>query len=233
VTADEFQTLVEAGVLGPVELLDGRVVMSARYEVVFSPEQALDAAKVGVRVPSCADEAREDAAACGAPRSARQPQRRKRVARIPPRLSLRRVRRFLPGAYSVVQDELGRALRSSAAGLRSAWARSEPGWFDPLPAEFADDELMRAWQEESERARRQRGERRRRFLAARKVEYEGELYVRPLVRGILLTDLPDKPDIDEWVPSVLGLDNRDGDRDRVRITIEPLDEQSIAEPDPS
>jgi hypothetical protein len=53
-TPEEYRRLVEAGVLGKVELLDGVVYMS-KYELAFSAAQVRDAATVGVTLPSPVD----------------------------------------------------------------------------------------------------------------------------------------------------------------------------------
>ena len=46
-TSDEYHRLVEAGIVGPVELLDGRVVIGA-FELAFSDAQIAAAADVDV-----------------------------------------------------------------------------------------------------------------------------------------------------------------------------------------
>lgn len=62
-TSDDYYTLIEGGVLGKVELLDGQVLTNGRWEMVFDPEQARAAAALGVRVRCCVDAALEDEAA--------------------------------------------------------------------------------------------------------------------------------------------------------------------------
>jgi hypothetical protein len=46
-TSDEYHRLVEAGIVGPVELLDGRVVMGA-FDLASSDVQIAAASDVGV-----------------------------------------------------------------------------------------------------------------------------------------------------------------------------------------
>jgi hypothetical protein len=48
-TSDEYRRLVEAGIVGPVELLDGRVVIGA-FELAFSDAQIAAASDVDVDV---------------------------------------------------------------------------------------------------------------------------------------------------------------------------------------
>ena len=59
-TVDEYDLLVEHGVLTKVELLNGCIWMG-EYEYVFGPEQARAARALGVRVHSCVDAVLEDA----------------------------------------------------------------------------------------------------------------------------------------------------------------------------
>lgn len=54
VSVEEYHRLVEAGVLGPVELLEGRVMMGG-HALVFSPAQVRAAKRLGVTVASCVD----------------------------------------------------------------------------------------------------------------------------------------------------------------------------------
>ena len=46
-TSEEYRRLVEARILGPVELLDGRVVIGA-FDLAFSDAQVAAALKVGI-----------------------------------------------------------------------------------------------------------------------------------------------------------------------------------------
>jgi hypothetical protein len=58
-TIDEYHRLVEAGIVGPVELLDGRLVVGA-FDLVFSDAQIAAARKVGVDL--CASDAIDELA---------------------------------------------------------------------------------------------------------------------------------------------------------------------------
>ncbi len=58
---DEYHSLVSHGVLGPVEYLNGHVVVGA-YDLVFSPAQAAAARELGIDVPDCADAVLGDSA---------------------------------------------------------------------------------------------------------------------------------------------------------------------------
>lgn len=51
---DEYHSLVRHGVLGPIEYLNGHVVVGA-YDFVFSPAQAAAARELGIDVPDCVD----------------------------------------------------------------------------------------------------------------------------------------------------------------------------------
>lgn len=62
------------------------------------------------------------------------------------------------------------------------------------------------------------------------IEYEGAVYVRPLGRGIVFEDLPDKPYLDDLLPGRLdGYRMGDGWSGRLRIVIEVEDEVDAAE----
>jgi hypothetical protein len=62
-TSDDYYALIEGGIIGKVELLDGAILTNGRWEMVFSPEQARAAAALGVRVRCCVDTVLEDAEA--------------------------------------------------------------------------------------------------------------------------------------------------------------------------
>ena len=63
---EEFDALLEAGIVGePVEFIGGRWVMG-RYEFHFSPEMAADAAKLGITLPTCATASEPDGEAASA-----------------------------------------------------------------------------------------------------------------------------------------------------------------------
>lgn len=53
-TAEQYDRLVEAGIVAGVEMIDGRIYMG-EWELVFSPAQARAAAALGVRVFSAVD----------------------------------------------------------------------------------------------------------------------------------------------------------------------------------
>ena len=58
-TTQELRALREAGIVGKIEFLNG-VLYLGPYELHFSREQAAAAAKIGLRVRSCADLVLED-----------------------------------------------------------------------------------------------------------------------------------------------------------------------------
>jgi hypothetical protein len=66
ITADQYHLLGESGVLDRIELIDGRVVVGhdrrngRDFELCFSPAQAREAARHGVRVWSALDAVLED-----------------------------------------------------------------------------------------------------------------------------------------------------------------------------
>lgn len=47
-TVEDYHRLAELGILGKIELLEGRVLLNGRYELVFSPEQVADARRAGI-----------------------------------------------------------------------------------------------------------------------------------------------------------------------------------------
>jgi hypothetical protein len=60
VTTHDYDLLVEAGVLSNIELIAGEIVMG-EYEFVFGPEQAADAARLGIRdLRTCVDAVLDD-----------------------------------------------------------------------------------------------------------------------------------------------------------------------------
>jgi hypothetical protein len=58
-TTEQFDKLIEAGLLDKIELIDGRI-MQAGHELVLAPEQERLARRLGVRVRSCVDAVLED-----------------------------------------------------------------------------------------------------------------------------------------------------------------------------
>jgi hypothetical protein len=61
-------------------------------------------------------------------------------------------------------------------------------------------------------------------LPASQLVYEGEIYVRPIGRGIALEELPGQPHLDDWLEAWLGERHPgrmlSGFSDRVRIVVE-------------
>ena len=54
--------------------------------------------------------------------------------------------------------------------------------------------------------------------------WEGEIYVRPLNRGVCLAG-GNMPHIEEWIAKIIGADSYSGNTThRVRITVETLEE---------
>lgn len=54
ISPQDWQKLVEAGIVDRVEMIEGRALMG-RYPVVFSPAQTAAARELGVEVPSAVD----------------------------------------------------------------------------------------------------------------------------------------------------------------------------------
>jgi hypothetical protein len=64
VTLEEYHALIENGILGHTELLDGRLLMGeGAYEVAFSPQQMRAAHKIGLSPRSYIDVVLDDAEA--------------------------------------------------------------------------------------------------------------------------------------------------------------------------
>src|SRR6202008_2453096 len=91
-----------------------------------------------------------------------------------------------------------------------------PDWMDKLRVQSAEVEAAFA------AAARARAERRERRLAEGPAVYCGELQVRPVMRGMELSDLHESPDVRDWLADVLGLDDLHGDAARVRLPDELL-----------
>ena len=68
--------------------------------------------------------------------------------------------------------------------------------------------------------------------------YDGEIETRVVCRGVVLTGLPGRLDVTDWLCEVLGLDGYLGDHAVTRLTVELLDDEPVdrepvphAEPD--
>jgi hypothetical protein len=110
--------------------------------------------------------------------------------------------------------------------IRRAWLTSEEGW--PLHVWAG----LRADAEETERVEREQRqtEVRARRLAEGPVVYVGEIRTRPVQRGVLLPDLPDRPYLEDWLEELLALDNYAGDSiSPVRLTVELLPPDAASE----
>jgi hypothetical protein len=61
-----------------------------------------------------------------------------------------------------------------------------------------------------------------------RLSYEGEIYVRPIGRGIILDDEPGEPYLDDWIETWLTEDGSSsfmsGFSTRIRIVVERVDE---------
>ena len=145
----------------------------------------------------------------------------RRLRAVPGVTWVMRVWRFAPRAVRGVRRDVRWLAPSVARKVAAAWRASDPGWYERNLAELAA--RGESFAPVRDAMTRRREQRRAEFLAAgARLAYEGELYARPVLRGLVLSDLDGRPHLDDFIVTALGLDDWSGESCRVRLTVELL-----------